>query len=643
MKIVAIIACLVALTIGMNGSAAADDCDCPPSNALSKSTTKDAKWRSKWCNDQSVMDALWFGLNLDETGDLWDEGWGYEDVCNDNLFLSRLYNAGFIVREVEKIAQHFPETNSPNAGHKWWDFVHDNEDDGYEPKCCNDNLDPDECCLWATHYCCNTSTDLCLLWAFNRGAADRSSTLVHEATHEDVGHISDDDCPNDGSCDPFYGGYYANTMQINYSYDAAAAYQIVTVNNKTRRQVVIFQVSGKQMCRYKPLLEEDERNILLADVKDRLDNNFKWGSVFANYANAAGIDAAKGTPWECANCKTSDYTFSPETFGDNKACNEITNKQNVAVNEAKRAACQLFNVKVGFASGAAAYGEIKDELDLATTGKCKPCSKGDTDAYCLAQQAIANHVDELDPYGMLSSCGYSYETGCLRSYCQAKFLRSWSTHANDPSWDDPRGCLDAVCGDDALCRKRFLTYGGDPKYYDPDTCTRALLECYESKGKKVAVTTGGPGPVEVEIPECTLKYDMCKLAEAIKRKVMGMLLVKKWILPGDPVIRQNPWEYSATEMLRSRLIVLRSRRDNKTLSESEFEREIEEVMAHRESMAVAFSLEPQVFVYLFGRDRLEGLVGPSIRVTAPRAPLFTDLDVGGRILLKQLQQRAIPR
>ena len=69
-KISAIVICLHAATIGMAGLAKAESCSCPPANALSTSTTRDAKWRAKWCGNQPLVDTLWYGLNLNETGDL---------------------------------------------------------------------------------------------------------------------------------------------------------------------------------------------------------------------------------------------------------------------------------------------------------------------------------------------------------------------------------------------------------------------------------------------------------------------------------------------------------------------------------------------------------------------------------------------
>ncbi|HEY7412028.1 MAG TPA: SHOCT domain-containing protein [Vicinamibacteria bacterium] len=636
MKIAAAAAALLGITMGTAASAAAETCSCPPPGSLSLSTSKDSKWRAKWCGNQSLVDTIWFGLNLDETGDLWDEGWGYEDVCNDNLFLSRLYNAGFIVREVQKIAPHFPENTSPNLGHTWWDFVHIHEDDGFEPRCCNDNLDPDECCLWATHYCCATSTDLCLGWGFWRGAADRSSTLVHEATHDDEGHIDDDACDNGGSCDTWYGAYNANTMQINYLYDAAAAYLVETVNNVKQRKVSIFQDSGKQMCGFIPLLEESERDTQLADVKNRLDSNFESGSVFPKYTDADDVDDAKDTPWECANCKTSDYTFSAQTYGDNKACNEITNKGNVNVNAGMRAACQAYNNKIATASGASAFGKIKADLYTATTGKCLGCSEQDTDAYCDTRKASATTVDDLDPQGMLSSCGYNYEDECLQEYCQEKFQASWASHAGDSGWDDPRGCLDAVCGNDATCRKLFLSYGGDPKYYAAGGCFGKLLACYDKHGFTIPGAGANPSPTEIK--ECEDQFAFCEAMEAIRRKILGYRMVNKWVHPSDPVTqRVNPWEKSAQEVFLGQLRQLKARLDRGTLTQAQFEQRLDRLMARPESQAVAFALEPRIFVGLLGSAQLEKIAAPSKRAVQPLALRATDVGARGRLLMRELE------
>lgn len=83
--------------------------------------------------------------------------------------------------------------------------------------------------------------------------------------------------------------------------------------------------------------------------------------------------------------------------------------------------------------------------------------------------------------------------------------------------------------------------------------------------------------------------------------------------------------------------------DRRRLSQVRFERDIVALMGHRESMASAFNMEPEVFVHLFGRGRLEGVVGPSIRAVRARAPRPAEFDARGRVLLQESQNLSRPR
>jgi hypothetical protein len=546
----------------------------------------------------------------------------------------RLYNAGFIVREVQKLAKDFHESTTPDKGHAWFDFVHQHEGNGYEPKCCNDNLT--SCCLWAEHFSyCWASTNLCVAWGFQRGAANRSNTLVHEATHDDVGHVSDDSCSNGASCDDWYGNYNATTMQINYSYDAAAAYLTETVNNAKQRKVLVFQDSGKQMCGYVALLADSERDSLLADAVARLNNNFASGSVFPLYTDSANVDSAKGTPWECANCETADYTFAEQTYGNNKACNELTNKGNVAVNASMRASCQAFNQSVGSASGAAAYGKIKHDLSVATSGKCLACSEKDTAAYCDSRKASTATVASLDPYGIISSCGYTFEDECTQEYCHKKFDGSWAAHAGDANWSEPRGCLDAVCGNDPVCRKRYLNYGGDPTYYQASGCLAGLLDCYDQHGFTIPGKGAHPSPTE--IAECTAKEQLCEALEAARRKLAGYILVSKWVHPGDPVTHSNPWERTSQEVLLGQLAQLKADFAAKRATQAQFEERLARLMGNRTSQAVFFSLQPRTYVSLFGRAGLEKIAAPAQRSVEAETIAVKSLPARARVIMKQFE------
>jgi hypothetical protein len=626
--------------------AVAEQCNVPPSAALPLSATKDAKYRNQWCNDGDVA-TLWSGLSLDH--DLWDEGWGFDDVCNLNTMLSRLFSAGFIVRQVQSLAPHFAKVRAPygspyNIGHLWWDFVKANEDDGYEPRCCN--AKNGSCgmgggCLWATHYCCATSTDLCVAWGFIRGAADRSSTLVHEATHEDVGHIGDDECANGGSCDTYYGAYNANTMQINYLYDSVSVYRM----SGGKPQVSQFSQNGTNMCKFIPFLEDDERATNLADIKDRLDSNFQSGSVFPEYFDVASVDAAYGSPWECKKCNPQDYTFSSATFGTNKACNEITNHDNAGVNAANRATCQAFNGKISSAPSADEYAQIYYSELYGKLKSCLYADPDDVDGYCEERKDAANHVSQIDPKGFLASAGYMYEEECVAEFCEEKFQDSWTSHAADPNWDDPLGCLDLLCGNDADCRRRYLTYKGVPAMYDPDHCTEGLLECYESKGATLPVKgeVSAQNPSQEPDPElkpCHDAYDLCRVLEELKRKLAAYKLIEVWEAPGPgPVekLKANPWQNPAPEAFKQALLALQAKIKS-GMPEDRARHELDRLMSHPESMAALYHYDAQTFVDLFGKERFRGLVGPSIQRFQPQALNASKLGSRSKPVFQQLQK-----
>lgn len=607
----------------------ADTCTVPPMGSLTLAQSKDSFWRAKWCSNDSMIGILWSGLGLKDSGDLW-EGWGYEDVCNDWKFLPRLMNAGFIVREVQKIATHFGENHEGTIWlptHEWWNFVKAREDDGYEPKCCNTEPNKN-----ATHYCCATSTDVCVKWGYKVAAPLRSGTLVHEATHEDVGHIDEDECtPSSTSCDTFYGDYNAQTMQINYLYDAISAYKIETVNNVVQRKVAQFTDGSTQMCKYVPLFEDDDRASMLSSIQDKLDSKFAYGAVFANYADVGTIDAVYGTPWACKGCNLSDYTFSPGI--NNKACNEVINPANAGVNASMRNACTDFSQAISTAPGAEAYASLYASFYSKSTNKCLPYDQAALDAYCENQQNSAGTVGDLDPYGWLSSNGYNEEFNCAADFCQEKFQESWTAHAGDPKWDDPRGCLDLLCGNDAKCRRRFLTYGGDPDYYQPSHCFDVLLTCYEDQS---AVYTPG-GRKSPQLTKCDDQYKLCETMEAAKRRFLGLVLMRKWEIPGSGPVERfkgTPWVNPLAQAFQTKMVRLNA----EGLSEQQQDLEMRRVLAQPESIAALYRFDPAGFVALFGKSRYRAIVGPSIANVTPRVFRMKELNARSKVVFEGIRK-----
>jgi hypothetical protein len=125
--------------------------------------------------------------------------------------------------------------------------------------------------------------------------------------------------------------------------------------------------------------------------------------------------------------------------------------------------------------------------------------------------------------------------------------------------------------------------------------------------------------------------------EAMRRKILGYRMINKWVHPSDPVTqRVNPWEKSPQEVFLGQLRQLKAGLDRGTLTQAQFEQRLDRLMTHPESQAVAFSLEPRVFVGLFGTEKLEEIASPAQRSVKPLALRPTDLGVRGRTLLKEL-------
>ena len=634
----ALLAATAALAVPVD--AAADTCSVPPSGALSLADSRDSYYLDRWCSSQTSINLLWNGLSLD--ADLWDGNWGFNNVCDPQLFLPRLLNAAYNLTKVQEISQHFGQNNAP-ARRLWWKFVKEREDDGYEPQCCND-----EPGLNATHYCCATSTSLCVTWAYKIGAAVRSSTLVHEATHEDIGHVDDDDCDNGGSCDSIYGVYNANTSQINYLYDAVSAYQIEAVNGQQQRKVTRYTSNGgAEMCSYIALWNDAERKGGIDQISYRLNNNFAAGSVFPKYGDVDDVNDAYGSTWSCANCDPNQYSFSLSKIGQNKACNEVANTGNIGVNAANRALCSAFNGKIAKASGAAGYQTIANEFHLSTKG-CMGYSESDLHAYCDAQQATAKNVSEIDPYNILANNGFMEEFDCVADYCRDGFQDAWTSHANEPTWDDPLGCLDALCGDDTTCRRRFLVYKADPSKFNPDHCTEVLLDCIEASPGLIQRegaswrTDMGPGArLEATDLACHATYQACRIQETVAARMASMVLIERWGLPGPgPVedLRNNPRVNPVDDAFRRELQDLFARQ--KVLGETRFTAELTALMRHPEAIAATFDASPATFTALFGTQGFEQIVGPQLHRVSPSRAAVEKLPAAKAMLGKFDQARA---
>jgi len=648
----------------MPAVAQAESCKTPPAPGgrppvRDSAVSGDNAYLPRWCSEP-IVEKLWRGLSLD--ADLWDEGWGYHDACNVNKFLARLFAAGWLVREHQRIAKVF-------GGSHYWDWLKRNEDDGYEPKCGND--DPG----WnGTHYWGGLSTDLAVRWAYRLNAADRSSSLIHEATHEYELHTIFSDCDNGKSCDDEYGNNNSNTNQVDYIEELLRTYEVepiqtgleafVLVNDQDiqRRVTSFVDASGNNMCRFIPVVDDGNREVLILRADDKLARWFNSGNEGPFiYATPADVDLRHNVPWQCDHCDQGEYTYNIDTWGQNRACNETVNSANIERNRHNRQVCNDFNTRILHAPGRQHYSTAvnwrNSELDFCASGG----NHTDLRRYCESEQASAGHVRDIDERGFFTEFGFNDGVRCVREWCQTNFIDSWIAHSEDRNYSDPLGCVDAICADDATCRHRFLRYRGDPRFYGQfgvGRCVNQYLSCIEEGGEEFNLEEwpehirqdDGASIVE---GACKVEHDNCRFWTGVHNRMLAYLMRFKLqrisLIPPVMVanianerinvMRQLPQGSQAAfsaEMARLEQQVVAA----KGLSSSALE-EFNTFMSYPESRYALFRELPQAYAALYGKKGQEAIVGPKVKSTRGGLPKAGDLDAEGQMLLQELEREKV--
>ena len=642
------ISALIALLLALDGTPTWAECTSPPSGSPSASTTRDNVYNSLWCND-STFNTQWNGLHLDV--DNWDEGYGMieqgEDQfftnCAPNDFLTRLMNGAVVVREVQKYAipfgEHrqvsgFPGGNDPDYGPfdygYWWAFPTTVEEDEWEPECETDSNatnhpgPPDE------------YIGLKIPGAYKKTAMYRAAIIAHEPTHADVSHIGDDTCSQGSSCDDKYGHYNANTMHVNFLYDAASTYQMQLYNAVPVRPVQM----NAGTCSYIPRFTANEREEARAKSENDLDARFESATPAGTvrYSSVADIDAKKNAIFPCQQCDLNQWVFAPSTCTQT-ACNEVLNPDNHSVNVLNKIACNVFNSKVGddFVTPdvvAAAKEDYEDDLQ-----PCLAPAEADVLAYCEAEKASASDAGEVDECGWLDNVYLPSMSKlvCVQQFCQQK----WNESGGWTATQDPYGCLDYLCGgadgscgdadDEATCKAEFVAAHGNPDFYatqcESDGCKRTLIDCLFAS----SWSYGDPIP-----SDCQFNYDLCVLASKLAAKV--------WIEfvpfedPGPPVesyrdpLALNPAINFHRYVNEFRAAVARG------ASERELDQLALGLTRAPEMVAALYRVSPAHFVGMFGTDRLAEILGPAAARKTGRAFSPEELTPAGQSALADLQR-----
>lgn len=342
--------------------------------------------------------------------------------------------------------------------------------DGFEFECLHDSDSRgDQSYVFASNPAGDFAINLFHPWFWHRTAFERASTLVHETAHELEGHVADNACNNGMSCDARFGTVNAQTLQILFLADAVDAYQ--RDGDSTELTVVNF---GQDACGYLPLLPTAERQNLVQQMRNRLQNTFETPPRTTSYPRAAFIvpapspsfatplpngvvdrafliDVLNNARWPCEKvCEPTDFDFP----AGSRACNEDFHPfSNSAINGRNRAKCERLNAQI-------AQGVVPSDRDrlLREAERMEACTFGASEEYlqmtCAEVRAGANHVDDVAaawPDPPVYVRGYNPEgaiADCTRTYCaEDAGLDAPAAEAACYEWDDATGCMAAQCGD----------------------------------------------------------------------------------------------------------------------------------------------------------------------------------------------------
>lgn len=614
-------------------AAASPGCSLPPSGAWSTGATKngtfDARYVGKWSPNQTVIDLLWGGLDC-EQGD-WDDGWGYEAVWNLNLPLSRLLNAAWLVRTVQTHAKHYGKWHQVSGipadkyrkGY-WWDFVDQHGEDEWEPTC-----DDDDAVASYGYVPFDWFYTLHISGAYRYPAPNRASTLVHETTHEDVGHIDEDACsPPSGSCDSSYGTYNSNTMQINYLIDAATTFKTTFGSDGATHEVV----KTGDSCALIPFFSDVEREVMQSRA-EAVGKRFQ-GSAFIPYWEID--DAMDDSVWECKNCNTGDWTFDPNKC-QQKACNQVLNPANAGINESNKGACSKYNGAVAASDSADDVANAKAALTASTKGCLLPGASY-AKAYCDAQIAKATVATDIDKCGWLDTAnGPNMGTlECVARFCEQKYLESegvgWET-------DDPYGCLDVLCeeggcGDEGTKEECVFGYNlvqGDPEHFVPSCgvngCTGRLVHCVYEALQAGTWSEGDPYP-----SKCTLDQQLC----IITSRLAGLVAVS--LIPEfDPGPLHESLDHSWVTNPAAGLFDYMTQLSAASTSGAFLDAVAIGMTAAPERAALLYNLSPSKMAWLYGSEAFVPVAGPGVAWVKPVAISPSELTPIGQGALTQLQ------
>ncbi|MCB9546744.1 MAG: hypothetical protein H6706_12940 [Myxococcales bacterium] len=478
-------------------------------------------------------------LGLDENNDYWSGMMSNSEVCNPNQWGGRVIGGGYATELVgiHRDNDTLNQTISPGGilpdgtPVKFWLSQYASyyiSEEGYDWECLADGdaPGPDDGFTFASNPASNSACTFYFPWFWNKTVMDRASTVVHEATHEFAGHISDSACTNGASCDDVFMNANAQSFQIIFDAQAVDAYRREAGSREL--DVVNF---GNGVCGYLPLLPDQDRFALVQVMISKLKKCFQTVPPASAYPASAVLDSVPGTIWDLAGnpggqadvayridiwngarwpcgqvCQPSDFTWNPNGASGPRACNETWQAGNAAINQANRNRCNMLNGQLGAGVTKAEYASLVSQAQYGMQGCIKGVSQEYLDSVCDDLIPAAQDVGDIESAWPLDdNIGYGYDPeeailGCQTRFCGQQNIAAWDAEARGVcyEWDDAKGCMDLLCGDLAAL---------DP---DPGRASQTYLEAVICRASELGRAIPGVRAADVG---CSKVFNDCIVRE----------------------------------------------------------------------------------------------------------------------------------
>jgi hypothetical protein len=211
-----------------------------PCGKTAPSTQFDSFYAPLWGCQQARVDDMWSRFSFD-AGD-WDQGFGYEDPCNDTLPLKRTFNALQVLAYGVTSA---PTCSTSNSNVGLWAYCYaGNSIDELDGVCGDSPRAYTQAAPVVDNY-----TNLYMAFFYGETVIQRAGTIFHEARHAQGWCQHDGSCLDGGdSCDPNWAngcvgigsssGVGANAYTVLYMSWFAATARSNWINSTIRADAV---------------------------------------------------------------------------------------------------------------------------------------------------------------------------------------------------------------------------------------------------------------------------------------------------------------------------------------------------------------------------------------------------------------------